>query len=54
LTKGGKYSKVRLLDFKPYHQHVYAFQREIQANGVIIDKRITTNGAALDIALEGA
>ena len=26
----------------------------MQANGVIIDKRITTNGAALDIALEGA
>lgn len=25
LIKGGQYNKVRLLDFKPYHQHVYAF-----------------------------
>ncbi len=25
LVKGGQYNKVRLLDFKPYHQHVYAF-----------------------------
>jgi hypothetical protein len=25
---------VRLLDFKPYHQHVYAFQRELNAQGI--------------------
>ena len=25
LTKGGAYSKVRLLDFRPYRQSVYAF-----------------------------
>ncbi len=54
LTKGGQYSKVRLLDIKPYHQHVYAFQRELQSQGIQVDKRLTTNGAALDIALEGA
>lgn len=54
LCRGGQYSKVRLLDFKPYHQHVYAFQRELSAEGILLDKRITTNGAALDIALEGA
>lgn len=54
LCRSGKYNKVRLLDFKPYHQHVYAFQRELNAQGIEVDKRITTNGAALDIALEGA
>lgn len=54
LVKNGKYNRVRLLDFKPYHQHVYAFQRELSQKGVIVDKRITTNGQALDIALEGA
>ena len=54
LCRNGQYSKVRLLDFKPYHQHVYAFQRELNAQGIEVDKRITTNGAALDIALEGA
>jgi hypothetical protein len=25
LIKGGQYKKVRLLDFKPFHQHVYTF-----------------------------
>jgi hypothetical protein len=29
LAKNGQYNRVRLLDFKPYHQHVYAFQREL-------------------------
>lgn len=50
----GKYNRVRLLDLKPYTQRVYAFQREMQEQGITVDKRLTSNGAALDIALEGA
>ena len=29
LTSTGAYSKVKLLDFRPYRHHVYAFQREM-------------------------
>ena len=54
LVRNGQYNKVRLLDFKPYHQHVYTFQRDLSHQGIVVDKRITTNGQALDIALEGA
>ena len=54
LTRGGAYNRVRLLDFKPYHQHVYAFQRELTADGVVVDKRMTASGSHLDVALEGA
>ena len=54
LTSSGQYSKVRLLDFRPYRKSVYAFQRELSANGVVLDKRQTTNAQTLDIALEGA
>jgi hypothetical protein len=34
LTQGGQYAKVRLIDAKPYHQHVYTFQRELQSKGI--------------------
>lgn len=54
LASSGKYSKVRLLDFRPYKQSVYGLQRELAASGVTLDKRMTTNAQALDIALEGA
>ena len=43
LTAGGQYSKVRLLDFRPHKQSVYALQRELQADGVTVDKRMTRN-----------
>ncbi len=39
LTKQGGYNKVRLLDFRPYRQSVYALQRELAAEGVELDKR---------------
>jgi hypothetical protein len=54
LLRGGQYSSVRLLDIKPYHQHVYEFQRDLKAQGISVDKRATTTGAQLDIAMEGA
>jgi len=54
LTKQGAYSKVRLLDFRPYKDSVYAFQREMAAQGVEIEKHQTNSGQTLDIALEGA
>jgi hypothetical protein len=38
LTKQGAYSKVRLLDFRPYKSSVYAFQREMAAHGVEVEK----------------
>lgn len=53
LTKGGAYSKVRLLDFRPYRQSVYAFQRELKGQ-VEFEKHQTTSAQSLDIALEGA
>jgi len=43
LTKQGVYNKIRLLDFRPYRKSVYAFQREIQANGVTVEKHQTTS-----------
>lgn len=54
LTKSKGYNKVRLLDFRPYRQSVYAFQREMLAQGVTVDKRLTNNGQSLGLALEGA
>lgn len=54
LVKKGNYSKVRLLDFRPYRQSVYSLQRELAAQGVELDKRLTTNAQSLDINLEGA
>jgi hypothetical protein len=54
MLRQGQYRKVRLLDFKPYHQHVYDFQREIASHGVQVEKVLTANGASLDLGLEGA
>ena len=54
LTQSGKYNKVRLLDFRPYRQSVYSFQRELNANKITLDKRLTMNAQSLDIAMEGA
>ena len=54
LCRSGQYNRVRLLDFRPYRDSVYAFQREMNAEGIIVDKRQTNSGSALDIALEGA
>ena len=43
LAKKGHVSKVRLLDFWPYQKGVYTLQRELQAMGIELDKRHTTN-----------
>lgn len=54
LTAGGAYSKIRLLDFRPYKTSVYAFQREMAAKGIQVEKHQTNSGTTLDIAMEGA
>lgn len=54
LLRNGNYNRIRLLDFKPYHQHVYQYQRDLQSQGITVDKRHTANGASLEMALEGA
>jgi len=54
LTASGNYSKVRMLDFRPYRSSVYAFQRELASNGITMDKRQTTNASDLAVAMEGA
>ena len=54
LVKGGEYSRVRLLDFRPYKQSVYALQRDLAKDGIELDKRQTTNAQSLDINMEGA
>ena len=54
LTAGGKFNRVRMLDFRPYKDSVYTFQREMSAQGVTLDKRMTTNLGSLEIGLEGA
>ena len=54
LTAGGKYNRVRLLDFQPYKTGVYNFQRELQAKGIALDKRMTSNLGSLEVGLEGA
>jgi hypothetical protein len=54
LTASGNYSKVRLLDFRPYRQSVYTLQRELANAGITLDKRQTTNAYDLSIAMEGA
>ena len=54
LTAQGAYKKVRLLDFRPFKTSVYAFQREMAAKGITVEKHQTNSGSSLDIALEGA
>ena len=53
LAAAGNYSKVRLLDYRPYRQSVYALQRELAQNGIELDKRQTINLTDLNIAMEG-
>ena len=52
IGKGG-YSKVRLLDYRPYRKSVYAWQRSLQG-GVEVEKFQTQAAANLDLGLEGA
>jgi len=52
LGKGG-YSKVRLLDYRPYRKSVYAWQRSLQGS-VEVEKFQTQAAANLDLGLEGA
>ena len=54
LTASGNYAKVRLLDFRPYRQSVYALQRELASKNISLDKRQTVNVKDLEIAMEGA
>lgn len=54
LTSKGAYSKIRLLDFRPYKTSVYAFQREMASKGIEVEKHQANSGSSLDIALEGA
>ena len=54
LTASGAYKKVRLLDFRPFKASVYAFQREMAAKGIELEKHQANSGSSLDIALEGA
>ena len=50
---GKQYSKIRLLDFRPYRQSVYNFQRQLP-QGVSLEKRQVQNAAALEHGIEGA
>lgn len=54
LVKSKGYSKVRLLDFRPYRHSVYAFQREMSEQGVCVDKHLTNNAKTLELAMESA
>ena len=53
LTKSGAYSKVRLLDYRPYRPAVYNLQREL-APSISLEKHMTQTGANIEVALEGA
>jgi hypothetical protein len=54
LTAQGAYRKIRLLDFRPFKTSVYAFQREMAAKGITVEKHQANSGSTLDLALEGA
>ena len=54
LTSTGQYSKVRLLDFHAFRQSAYALQRELNAEGIEVEKVLTQNAQALEIGMEGA
>ena len=53
LVKSKGYSKIRLLDARPYRPGVYQLQKSI-GEGVQVDKHQVQAAANLDIALEGA
>lgn len=46
------YTKIKLLDFRPYRKSVYAFQKTLQ--GATLEKEQVQTAANLEIALEGA
>ena len=50
---GKNIQKIKLLDFHPYRQSVYNFQRQLPS-GVTLEKHQVQNAAALDHCLEGA
>jgi methylthioribose-1-phosphate isomerase len=54
LTSGGKYNRVKLIDFRPYKDGVYAFQRELSSKGIQLDKRMSSNVGSLEVCMEGA
>mmetsp|Transcript_20885 Transcript_20885/g.25648 ORF Transcript_20885/g.25648 Transcript_20885/m.25648 type:complete len:308 (-) Transcript_20885:184-1107(-) len=54
LTATGKYSRVRMLDFRPYKEAVYAFQRELGSQNVQLNKHLVSNLGSLEIGMEGA
>ena len=54
LASGGKYNRVRLVDYRPHKQAVYAFQRELQGQGITMDKHQVSNLGSLEIGMEGA
>lgn len=54
LTASGKYNRVRMVDFKPYKESVYAFQRELSGKGIALDKKMSSNMISLEIGVEGA
>ena len=54
MTAGGKFNRVRMLDFRPYKESVYMLQRELSAKGVTLDKHMTSNLGSLEVGLEGA
>jgi hypothetical protein len=38
LTAQGTVKKIRMLDFRPFKSSVYAFQREMAAKGIEVEK----------------
>ena len=54
LTAGGKFNRVRMLDFRVHKESTYRFQRELAAQGITLDKRLTSNLGSLEIGIEGA
>lgn len=54
LTRDGVYSKVRLIDFRPFRKSTYAFQKELRAQNVELDKRVANSGMTLEKSLEDA
>lgn len=54
LTAGGKYSRVRLIDYRPHKEAVYAFQRELGAQNISLSKHLVANLGSLEIGMEGA
>jgi len=54
LCAGGKYNRVRMLDFRPYKSSAYAFQRELAGNNIELNKHMLSNMGSLELGMEGA